>query len=215
MRTSLRAAMSRAPSAGCAQRPSCSRTRRVTSPPSARPLRLAHDVADDDADRLHVAAAQLLGDVGVGRPAPAATIGASSSPPPTAPRPSASTIARGSPPSATSCRAPAARRPGVTCLLADHRRRAWPARPARHVRLRRVGSARCAEQLADPVGERLGLERRCRRAERRLEVVAELGAERQQPRAVGAQAEVALEALGARGGQLGQRRAGALEHLLR
>ena len=32
------------------------------------PARLAHDVADDDADRLHVPGAQALGDLGVGAP---------------------------------------------------------------------------------------------------------------------------------------------------
>ena len=43
----------------------------------------------------------------------------------------------------------------------------------------------------------------------------QLGAEREQLRVVGAQAELALVALGARGRQLGQRGAGGLEHLRR
>ena len=69
-----------------AQRPSLARTSRVTSPPSARPLRLAHDVADDHADRLHVAARGASRRVGVRVERGLRRPASSSSPPPIAPQ---------------------------------------------------------------------------------------------------------------------------------
>ena len=65
-------------------------------------------------------------------------------------------------------------------------------------------------QLASACGAGGG--RRYRK--RLLEVVAELGAEREPTRTVGAQARLLLQALSAGGRQLGHRSASGVEHLL-
>ena len=124
---------------------------------------------------------------------------------PSRPRPSrlddrGRVAALGDEPSSTCAPAPArdllGRRPSPTSC--GQRRR-------RDLRACRVLVAQARGQLVgDPVGERARLGAVGRR-QRRLEVVAELGAEGQQLRGVGAQAELALEPLGARRRQLGQR----------
>ena len=132
---------------------------------------------------------------------------ASSSPPSIAARPSASTIAAGSPPSATSRSSTWRPAPDADPLGRDQpdERRERRGRDARVGRV--LASSQAREQLAgDPVGERL---RRAARlgagGERRLEEVAELAAEGEHLRALGAEAELALQARGAVGGQLGHR----------
>ena len=116
------------------------------------------------------------------------------------PRPSASTIAAGSPPSATSLSSTWRAAPTLTRLLADQPDERAPAPPAR--RCESAGScavrSRAASSPAIQLASAWRAARARRRRERRLEVVAELGAEGEQLGAVGAQPELALEALGAR-----------------
>ena len=167
------------------QSPSCSRTIRVTSPPSARPFVSRMTWPMITPDRLHVAAAQALGDVGVGRRA--------------RPRRSRRELVAaaeraealglddraGSPPSATSrsstCSAGALGDLRLASTSADERGE----RRGRDLRLRRVGVVAQAgdELVGDPVGQRLRLGAVGVGASAVLEVVAELGAEGQQPRA--------------------------------
>src|SRR5215211_1431376 len=84
--------------------------------------------------------------------------------------------------------------------------------------LRRVALANARDELhGDPARERARVERggaiRAARRERRLEVVPELRPEREQARRLGRKRELALEALGPRGRELGQGGARAIEHL--
>ena len=121
----------------------------------------------------------------------ARTIGASSSPPPTAPRPSASTIARrvaavGDRAMSSTCLAPRLR----DRLVGDELRRAWRAPPARPSTApgpppRAARRARSSSWPAAAAPSPLP------RGQRGLEVVAELGAPGEQPRAVGAEPELA------------------------
>src|SRR4051794_566300 len=173
-------------------------------------LGLAHHEADDDADRLHVAGAKLLDDRGVG-----------------VERLLDDRLERG----AAADRAQALRLddpPRGAALgdepvehllgrvlgdlaLGDHADERGE-RARLDARLGRVLDLDAGDELVDPVGQRLGVD--AVRSQGRLEVVAELGAPGEQPGAVGREPEVALEALRARGGQLGHRRPRALEHLL-
>ena len=142
-----------------AQSPSFSRTSRVTSPPSARPLRLAHDVADDHADRLHVAAAQALGDVGVGVERGLRRRGRARRRRRSRPGPRPRRSRAGSPPSATSlsstCLAAALRD-----LLLAHQPDERGQRAGRDLGLRRVLVVDARDELVDPVGQRLAARRR-------------------------------------------------------
>src|SRR4051812_3518225 len=129
-----------------AQTPSFSRTRRVTSAPSARPCvsRMTWPMIAPIAFMLppliFSAASALAASA-------ASTIGASSSPPPIAASPSASTIASGSPPSATSL--------SSTCLPAFWVTFLAATRPTRRARASGVtfasgsssSSTRCSSSL--------------------------------------------------------------------
>src|SRR3954469_3109087 len=83
------------------QTPSFSRTRRVTSAPSARPC-VSRMTWPMIAPMAFMLPALIFSATSALALSAASTIGASSSPPPIAARPSASTIASGSPPSVTS-----------------------------------------------------------------------------------------------------------------
>ena len=189
-----------------AARSSCSLTSRVTSPPSARPLvsrmtaPMIGPIAFSLPDRTRSAASAFAANA-------AATISASSSPPPIAARPSASTIAAGSPPSATSLSSTWRPAPTLICLAATRptsaasapgsTREAAGSSPSPS-RASRSPLTQFASACAGAGGSAL-------RRERRLEVVAELAAEGELLRAIGAQRQLLLKARRTSGRQLAHR----------
>ena len=123
-------------------------------------------------------------------------------------RPSASTIAAGSPPSATSRSSTCLAAPAVTVLLARRARRARPAPPACTCDSRGSLDVDARDELGDPVGQRLRA-RRGRLRRRRPRRSRRSSARNASSCAASVvSAEVALVALGARRGQLGQRARG-------
>ena len=183
---------------------------RVTSPPSARP-RVSRMTWPTMTPIGFMSPARRRSAMSGLASRAAWTAGSSVSAPPMAPSPSASTIARrvaalGHEPVEDLLG------PALRDLLLAHEPDERGQRPGRHLRLGRVLHVDARDELVDPVGQRLGLDAVARQGG--LEVVAQLGAPRQQPGRVRRQPEVALETLGARGRQLGQRHAGALEHRL-
>ena len=182
-------------------------------------LGLAHHVADDRADRLGVAVAHALGGVRVGgerrrddaRRAPRRRRS------PRGPRPRRSRPR--SPPSASRRSSTWRAAPTLTCLAATRPTSAGERRRARRASRpgpRRPADARASSpvtQLASTCGGGGGS---TAARERRLEVVAQLGAEGEQPCAVRAQPQLALAGARARSaGSSGSAARGAVEHLPR
>ena len=120
------------------------------------PARLAHDVADDDPDRLHVAGAQPLDDVRVGveRGLDDRRRACRRRRSPPGPRPRRSR--RGRRPRPTSRSRTCLAAPWVTFLSLDQPDERGE-RAGLHLRLRRVLDVDARDELVDPVGQRLGL----------------------------------------------------------